>query len=183
MPLDSLDIPEHLYFTTTSIIKWVPLFNKSEYSQVILDSFAFYRKRKDILLFTFVIMSTHLHFIIKPLNISIGEFLRSFGSYTAQKILEILKTNDQNEILGIFRENRRNPHTKYSVWQEIFSENIFSQKILKQKMEYIHQNPLARDDVPAADRSEYLLSSACFYDKSEQPILEIDDINEFLASE
>jgi hypothetical protein len=32
-----------------------------------------------------------------------------------------------------------------------------------------------------ADRANYKYSSAAFYDKGEKPIIEIDDIREFLA--
>jgi hypothetical protein len=52
---------------------------------------------------------------------------------------------------------------------------------LQQKMEYIHQNPVAKDWKLARDRSDYPYSSAGHYDYGRQSIIEITDMNEWLA--
>lgn len=62
-------------------------------------------------------------------------------------------------------------------------KNIYSEKFLAQKMEYIHQNPVAKDWELVQDRAEYRYSSACFYDKNQQPIIDVDDIRELLYLE
>jgi hypothetical protein len=51
---------------------------------------------------------------------------------------------------------------------------------LGQKMEYIHQNPVAKDWKLAKHRADYPYSSAGFYDYGRKPIIEITDINEWL---
>ena len=180
MPLDSFDEPGHLYFITASIICWMPLFKEDRFARVILDGLSFYRNKKEILLFGFVIMPSHIHIIIKPINIPIGKFLQSFGSLTAHKMVKMLRDEQRRDILGTFHENRRDRRSNYSFWQEIFTENIFTQKFLDQKLEYIHQNPISKAEDIIGNRTSYLYSSAGFYDKGENPIIEIDDIRDYL---
>jgi uncharacterized membrane protein YpjA len=67
----------------------------------------------------------------------------------------------------------------------IASDRIFRQKylledFLRQKMEYIHQNPVAKDWKLVEDRADYLYSSAGYYDYGRKPVIEIMDINEWL---
>jgi len=56
------------------------------------------------------------------------------------------------------------------------AKNIYSEAFLFQKMEYIHNNPVDKDWRLVTDRADYLYSSACFYDRGERPIIEVDDI-------
>ncbi len=182
MPFDSLENPDHLYFLTASIINWHHLFSNDRYAGVILDTFTFYRNKKELLIFAFVIMPSHFHAIIKPLQISIGNFLQSYGSFTAHKIIKMLKEERRSNDLEIFHKHRRDLRSNYSVWQEIFTENIFSEKFLEQKLEYIHQNPTIKDANSIEDRADFIYSSAGFYDYGEKPIIEIDDIRDYLTS-
>ena len=61
------------------------------------------------------------------------------------------------------------------------AKNIYTEKFLLQKMEYIHQNPVAKEWNLVQERADYKYSSACFYDEDKQPIIEIDDIREYLS--
>ena len=182
MPFESLDDPDHLYFVTASIIKWNHLFFDEKYARVILDTFTFYRNKKELLIFAFVIMPSHFHAIIKPLNISIGKFLQSYGSFSVHKIIKMLKEESRTKDLGIFHKHRRDLRSNYSIWQEIFTENIFSEKFLEQKLEYIHQNPINKDVDSVVDRADFIYSSARYYDYGDKPIIEIDDIRDYLTS-
>jgi hypothetical protein len=47
-------------------------------------------------------------------------------------------------------------------------------------MEYIHNNPVDKDWKLVDDRANYRYSSACFYDRNITPIIEVDDIRDFL---
>ncbi len=180
MPLDSFNDPGDLYFITASIINWIPLFKENRYMQVVLDSLSFFRNKHEIYLFAFVIMPSHIHLILKPIHLTIDEFLQSFGSFTAHQMINLLKEEKRSNILDVLHEQRRDKRSSFSIWQEFFTENIFTQKFLEQKLEYLHQNPIRETENSNVDRSDYLYSSAGFYDKGEKPIIEIDDIREHL---
>ncbi len=182
MTYDSWHVPNHLYFMTATICGWHPLFNNPNYSRIILDSLTWLRKEKRMNLFAFVLMPSHLHAIIYPMNRPIGSLLQNFSSFTAHAIIDQLESDHKNDLLTFFHDHRRNSQEKHSIWQDVQAKNIFSEKFLKQKLEYIHQNPVSKEWNLAKDRSEYEYSSACYYDKDRAPIIDIDDLREFLAA-
>ena len=178
MTFPSLHDDEHFCFVTASIVGWKHLFATPIYRQVVLDSLIWLRKEKRISLYVFVIMSSHLHLILKPIDRKIGQVLKDFGGFTAHAILKELKRENQAELLRFFHENRRDSRHKHSIWQDIQAKNIFTQDVFLQKMECIHQNPLVANLVE--DRADYLYSSASFYDREEMPTIEIDDARNVL---
>ena len=180
MTFPSFSDPTHLYFITASIIDWKHLFITPEYIKIPLDSLAWMQQQKRILLFAFVVMPSHLHAIIKPESDSIGEIVQQFGSFTAHEILKMLRSDNQKELLDLFHRKKRDQRHEHSVWQDIQAKNIYSMEFLQQKMDYIHQNPIAKGWKLAKDRADYPYSSAGYYDHRRKPIVEITDVNEWL---
>jgi putative transposase len=180
MTFDSLNDESHLYFLTGSICRWKPLFKEDSFSEIILEALNIYRAESKILLFAYVIMPTHIHAILKPLHLTIGQFLQRFGSVTAHGILRKLKDRNSEDLLDFFHQARRDPRNKYSIWQDIQAINIFSHNFLAEKLEYLHNNPISGKWNLASDRAEYSLSSAMYYDLGKKPLIGIDDIREYL---
>jgi len=180
MTFDSRHIPDHLYFVTATICGWKPLFLDSGYAEIVLNSLAWLRRERRMWLYAFALMPTHLHTIVLPQDRTIGGLLQNFGSFTAHKILRKLKDDNQIELLAFFHSQRHDVREEYGIWQDIQAKNIYTEKFLAQKMEYIHQNPVAKRSDMVHDRSAYLYSSACFYDEGCQPFIAIDDIREIL---
>ena len=60
-------------------------------------------------------------------------------------------------------------------------ENIHSPAFLRQKLEYIHNTPLAKHWHLADVRADYRYSSACFYDRDAKPVVEVDDVREWFV--
>ena len=183
MTFNSKHIPDHLYFVTASTVGWKPLFSEIQYSEIVLNSLAWLRQEKRMALYAFVLMSTHLHAILLPLNRPIGGLLQNFGSFTAHEILYKLREENRKDLLDFFHAHRRDSSLGHSIWQDIQAKNIYSEEFLTQKMEYIHQNPVAKDWNLVQNRADYKYSSACFYDEDKQPIIEIDDVREYLSQQ
>ena len=182
MTFDSLQDESHLFFITASICGWKPILSDKKCSKIILEGLETYRKNSTISLFAFVIMPTYFHAIIKPLECTIGGFLRRFGSLTAHKILQELKNSKAVDLLEFFHESRSESKTKYLIWQDIQAKNIHSKDFLEQKLEYIHNNPISERWNLVKDRADYSLSSARKYDREDTLVLEIDDIRDYLNS-
>ena len=180
MTFSSHHDPDHLYFVTAAICGWKQLFSDPKYSQIVLDSLTWLRKEKRMYLYAFVIMPNHLHLILKPVNRKIGQLLQDFGSFTAHAISKELRKNSQTELIDFFHEQHRDSRHQHSIWRDIQAKNIFSQKVLEQKMEYTHQNPVSKSWDLSKDRADYQYSSACFYDREERPIIEVDDVRDIL---
>ena len=182
MTFPSFHDSTHLYFITASIVDWKHLLITPEYIHIPLNSLAWMQQQKRILLFAFVIMPSHLHAIIKPVSDSIGTIVQQFGSFTAHEILKKLRTDNQKDLLDLFQQKKRDQRHEHSIWQDIQAKNIYSMNFLQQKVEYIHQNPVAKDWKLVEDRADYIYSSAGYYDYGRKPIIEITDINEWLTS-
>jgi REP element-mobilizing transposase RayT len=181
MTFPSFHDPAHLYFITASIIEWKHLFTAPAYINIPLNSLAWMQQQKRILLFAFVIMPSHLHAIIKPVSDTIGAIVQQFGSFTAHRILKQLRADNKNDLLNIFQQYKRDERHEHSIWRNIQAKNIYSPDFLWQKMEYIHQNPIAKDWKLVEDRADYLYSSAGYYDLGRRPIIEITNVREWLA--
>jgi len=182
MTFPSFHDPAHLYFITAFIVDWKHLFITPEYINIPLNSFAWMQQQKRILLLAFVIMPSHLHAILKPENDTIGALVQQFGSFTAHEILIKLREDNQQELLNLFQQRKRDQRHEHSIWQDIQAKNIYSIDFLRQKLEYIHQNPVAKNWKLVEDRAEYLYSSAGYYDYGRKPVIEITDVNGWLTS-
>ena len=81
MTYKPLHDPTHLYFVTSTLVEWQPLFAHHQYASVVLNSLQWHREQERILLFAFVVMPTHLHWIGKPCDpFEISNVLESFYS-------------------------------------------------------------------------------------------------------
>jgi len=175
--------PTHLYFVTATVLGWKQLFIQSDYARIILDSLDWHRKNGRWNLYAYVVMPNHLHAITKPLNDrSISNTLQSFGSFTAHAVLDRLKSEKRDDLLAFFAERQdRDAGKQHQIWQPIQAKNVLSVSFLREKLEYTHNNPVAKKWHLAADRSDYAYSSACFYDRGLAPPVEVDDIREWLS--
>jgi hypothetical protein len=73
------------------------------------------------------------------------------------------------------------PHTPhFPLLVEKIPKNVYSVEFLRQKVEYLHNNPVAKHWRLADDRADYRYSSARFYDKDEPPTVEVDDVREWM---
>ena len=179
MTFKSINDPEHLYFITASVCGWKNLFTEPAYANIVLGCLDWLRHENRMYLFAYVLMPSHLHAIVKPINRSIGDLLQDFGSFTAHAIIKQLKFNNRTDLLEFFHAQHRDPRHKHSIWQDIQAKNVYSIEFLREKLEYIHSNPV-RDKWQIVDeRENYSYSSARYYDRGEIPIIPVDDVREW----
>jgi putative transposase len=122
---------QYPYFATGTIIQWLPLFSNPEVVQYILDSW--------------VIMENHLHMVVSSDNLS--KELGDFKSYTARQINDYYKKNGSRLILKALADGKKafKKDREYQFWQEgSHPQQIGSRKMMTQKIEYIHYNPIRR---------------------------------------
>jgi REP element-mobilizing transposase RayT len=157
----------YAYFVTWTVIDWLPLFADSAYRQIILDSLNYLRTNKHTQLNAFVVMSTHLHAILWPDDgINLSDVTRDFKRYTSREISKEAERQGEKEFISAFKnarkENRAQKVSTYQVWQEgSHPEAIFTEKFARQKIDYIHLNPIRAGIVKTAD--EWPFSSARAY--------------------
>jgi len=179
MTFDSINDDAYLYFITATTCGWKQLFVEPAYANIVIGSLDWMHREGRMALYAYVLMPSHLHMIVKPHDYPIGTLLQSFGSYTAHAILKQLRDDSRDDLLKFFHQQRRDPRHQHSIWQDIQAKNIYSKEFLSQKLEYIHNNPLAKDWQLVTERADYKYSSAGFYDRGTTPVIPVDDLREW----
>jgi REP element-mobilizing transposase RayT len=133
------------HFLTCTIAGWLPIFTRPETTDIIYDSWAFLQRERDFRLFGYVILENHLHLLASAPELP--DVMQSFKSYTAKQIIEVLQRRSVVTILRQLRSLKLSHKTEstYQVWQEgSHPQQIENETMMWQKLEYIHNNPLAR---------------------------------------
>ena len=157
----------YAYFVTWTVVDWLPLFAEPAYCQIVLDSLNYVRTDKCTQLNAFVIMSTHIHAVLWPDDgIILSDITRDFKRFTSKAISREAERQGAKELIRSFKnarkENRAQDVSTYQVWQEgSHPEAIYTEKFAKQKIDYIHLNPVRAGMVKTADEWPY--SSARAY--------------------
>jgi len=153
---------EYPYFITSSIVGGYPIFSMPEAAQIVLDGLIFLQNERDVQINAYVVMENHIHFI--ALGDDLAGKIGLFKSYTARQIIDMLSKQGRNRILSSLKLNKLKSHVKcdYQLWQKGFHpKQIVGDKMMMQKIEYIHQNPVKRGYVDEPEVWRY--SSARSY--------------------
>lgn len=141
--------PDAAYFISFATVNWVDVFTSDVYFQIILDSFSYCRKNKGMELFAYCIMPNHIHMIFRSSNDDPSGLIRDFKGYTSRRIIKEIKDNpleDRREyLLKIFEKagSKKSNVEKYQLWQhDNMPKELFSNKFIKQKFDYVHLNPV-----------------------------------------
>ena len=153
-------ITEYPHFFTATILEWKRLVMPDKYKDTVIESMRFLVADKRIILYGFVIMVNHIHSIWQ-MNVGIKRenLRRDFLKFTAQKIERDLREYHP-AVLSRFLVNACD--RRYQFWERnALSVEIFSERVLKQKLRYIRENPgrAALCRFP----EQYKYSSASFY--------------------
>jgi hypothetical protein len=175
--------PTHLYFVTATVLDWHQLFIEPEYAGIVLDSLDWHRRNGRWSLYAYVLMPHHLHAVVKPGEArTISDVLQSFGSFTAHTILARLESEQRHDLLAAIAERQDKDASKqHQVWLPIQAKNVYSVEFLREKVEYTHNHPVAKGWRLVVDRADYVYSSACYYDRGQAPIVEVDDVREWFG--
>ncbi len=161
MQFPSMDFGK-AYFYTASILHWKNLLKSDKYKEVVMESLRYLVRKDKIKVYGFVIMPNHVHFIWEMLEANGKEMPNaSFAKFTGHQFLEDLRENHPH-ILPFFRVDSTT--RTHNFWQRnSLPIYLFDERILIQKLNYIHNNPLQEKwslvDLP----EQYHYSSAQFY--------------------
>ena len=145
----------HPYFLTCTIVEWLPLFLNSDVVQIILDSLQFLQKENRLLIYSYVIMENHLHLIASSPDLS--KEIGDFKSFTARRIVDNYKAHQPQNLkkLAIAKKPFKNDRD-YQFWQEgVHAQQIQTEEMMRQKIEYIHYNPVRRGYVDEPEHWRY----------------------------
>ncbi len=154
--------PTAPYFVSFATVYWLDVFTREVYLQILVDSIAYCRKHKGMELFAYCFMPNHVHFIFRDNNENPTGLLRDFKKYTATKIMAAIEENPEESrkewLLWMFeRAGKKKGNTsKYQFWQHNNKPiELWSTAVIRQKLDYIHNNPVKAGFVTEATQWKY----------------------------
>lgn len=80
---------------------WADVFSRKSYRDILIESFEYCRKEKGLELFAYVIMTNHVHVIVRSKKNDLSGWGRDFKKYTSKQVLKEIE-NSGREIRRIF---------------------------------------------------------------------------------
>ena len=156
-----IDNQDGLYFLTFQVIDWVDIFTRQSYRDIIIDSLTYCRQQKGLKVYAYVIMSNHIHAIMSTERSNLSDVIRDFKRHTASQALELIKNSTESRKDWLlkrfeFAAMRHKRNSQYQFWtHENHAIELESEKFIKQKLAYIHDNPVRAGYVDHAEHWIY----------------------------
>ena len=159
----------HARYLTCSCFRRLPLFGNDHIKDSFLDQLLLVRQRVSFSLYAWVIMPEHIHLLLTPHlpEVTVTDVLRAMKRPFASTVLSRWRLLDA-AILGRVRDARGDAH--FWLAGGGYDRNIVSEHELREKVEYIHKNPVRRDLVERP--SDWTWSSARWYERREGPAMD-----------
>ncbi len=165
-----------LYFVSFATVNWIEVFTRQIYFNVLVNSVNYCRAEMGMELYCYCFMPSHVHFIFRSTNEQPMELLRDFKKYTSKKVIEAVEKNGYCDYLSE-QEKSKVMLLNINFGNIIINHiELWSEKVIKQKIDYIHTNPLESGFV--INTVDWKYSSARNF-QGDATVLEIDSIGFF----
>ena len=166
------------------------MFTRKVYRDEVIKCFDYCIKNKGMIIYGYVIMSNHIHMVVQSKDGKLSDLLRDFKKFTATAILNKIQTEPESRrewMLERFKlaTQSHSRNKNYQFWRYgNHPEEIYTNKFMWSKLDYIHLNPVRSGLVEKA--SHYIYSSASNYvndsgliiiEKADNPIVDVMNLN------
>ncbi len=161
--------PKGLYFVSFAVVNWLDVFTRNEYKDIVLDSLSYCQKEKGMEIIAWCIMTNHVHIIFRSIGgekpeLLLGDFKRFTSKAIVRSIKDNIKESRKEYLLEQFqRAAEKSSNVKnYQFWRhDNHPIELWSNKVINEKINYIHNNPVESGLVFKAE--DYVYSSAIDY--------------------
>jgi REP element-mobilizing transposase RayT len=84
------------HFIIATVVDWIDIFTRKNYRDIVVDCLDFCSTNKSMILYGYVIMSNHMHMIVRSDDGELSTLLRDFKKFTASKIIEKIKSDSES---------------------------------------------------------------------------------------
>jgi len=147
--------PELPHFVTLTVLHWIPVFTRPDTVNILLDSLRFL-SREGLKVYAWVVLENHCHLVLQ--SQALDRDIARVKSFSARKIIQYLSERHICQILDqlAFYKKAHKGDRAYQFWQEgVHPELIQNDAMMRQKIDYIHQNPVKRGYVDEAEHWRY----------------------------
>lgn len=169
------------HFVTFSVVGWVDVFSRESYKEIFVNSLKYCQEHKGLNLHAWVVMTNHVHLIISSSSNKIEHLVRDIKKYSSKQIVAAIQENPTESrkewMLNLFSyAGRNNSNNKeYQFWKQDYHPiELDNHEKLKQRLDYLHENPVRSGLV--WEPWHYKYSSAIDYFTKEQGLLKIEKL-------
>jgi len=153
-----------IYFLTLTVVEWVDLFTRKDYSLIVVDALNYCHQQK----YSWCIMSSHVHIVCKvnePNKLS--DVLRDFKKHTSKQFIKTMNEIGESRREWLqnkfsFEAHRIGRAENFKIWKDDnHAIEIGGYINIETKINYVHNNPVQAMLVSKAE--DYVFSSARDY--------------------
>ena len=166
---------DEAYFITITTVGWIDIFTRLNQKQLIINSLAYCQKYKQLEIYAYCIMTSHIHLLCKATDGEVlSDIMRDFKTFTSKQIIKNITEKPESRrewMLPLFAKACEHLKRKqeYKVWQDGYhAEIVRTNWFIKQKVDYIHNNPVTEKIVILPE--DYYFSSARNYARLENDL-------------
>ena len=159
---------DEAYFITITVTGWIDVFSRLNQKYNIINALDYCQKNKGMEIYAYCIMTNHIHLLCKATDGKIlSDIMRDFKKFTSKQIIRTITEFPESRrewMLDYFKKacQHLKREQQYKVWQDGYhAEIVRSNWFLRQKVNYIHNNPVAQKIVTLPE--DYYFSSARNY--------------------
>ncbi|MBP6313048.1 MAG: transposase [Flavobacteriales bacterium] len=167
-----------IHFLTFTIVDWIDVFTRQVYRDMVLDSFRYCQANKGLHVHAWVIMSNHVHAILSTPEGKLSDVVRDLKGHTSKAIFKAVQDETESRRLWMTARFTVNAMTtarneNFKLWQHGNHPLQMQSHTIRQKADYIHNNPVRAGWVDQP--RDYVYSSARNY-QDEPGLLVIDPL-------
>jgi putative transposase len=161
-----------LHFVTFSCYRRLPLLRTIRARNLFVKALGAIRDRYNFSLVGYVVMPEHVHLLVsEPPKCTPSLVLKVLKQRVARDLRNGSKRRVGQLRLAFLTGDARLPR----FWQRRFHDfNVYSRYKVREKLEYMHENPVKRGLVK--NSAEWIWSSFSFYEKGEAGLVKIDPV-------
>jgi len=159
---------EKLYFVSFATVNWIDVFIRRTYKDILVSSLSYCMRENGLELYAWCIMTSHVHLIIGTTGEPMEFILGVLKKFTSKRLREAITQNPQESrrewmLWMMERAGKFNPNNNdFQFWQQKNNPiELFDNDVMRQKLDYLHNNPVEAGFVD--EPWEYLYSSASDY--------------------
>lgn len=171
--------PTAAYFVSFATVYWIDVFIRQVYFSILENALGHCRKEKGMEIFAYCFIPSHVHLVFRAENENPSDLLRDLKGFTAKKIIKAIEENPEESrkewLLWMMERagNKTSNVKKRQVWQQHNKPiELWSGKAIRQKIDYIHNNPVETGFV--TDPVDWKYSSSRNY-ADDETVLKIDN--------
>jgi len=170
------NLPEPVYFVTAVVGGWKHLFVHEACARTVFESLDHLSRNGKLALYAYVLLPSHLCLLCRARRGNVRRLVEDFADFTASRMAGALRRRGRGPLMHYLHAKSGAAKPGSPIWGELRIQEVLDLEKLRSLLDVIHQKPVSEEWKLASPRSEYLYSSACFYDLGREPIIAVEDI-------